>query len=95
MLHSVLEHYRNTNVSLVIQNFDISRYFDRHTLLEAMEWLEDSFCLQKVLQAHMEDELGHKGEGEDGSRHDSDGIHRGKLGTGKFLPGNDLLNVTL
>ena len=42
VFRSVLELYSDSNIPLIIQTFDISRYFDRHTLLEAMHWLEDA-----------------------------------------------------
>ena len=39
--HSVVALYKKLNIPLIIQTWDISRYFDRHHLLEAQEWLAD------------------------------------------------------
>ena len=41
VLNSVIELYKKNNVPLIVQTWDISRYFDRHSLLEAQEWLAD------------------------------------------------------
>ena len=41
VLFSVLELFKKRNIPIIIQTWDVSRYFDRHTLLEAQEWLAD------------------------------------------------------
>ena len=41
VLHSVMELRKKQSLPLIIQTFDISRYFDRHHLLEAQHWLAD------------------------------------------------------
>ena len=42
VFNSVLTLYKKLDIPLVIQTWDISRYFDRHTLLEAAERLAES-----------------------------------------------------
>ena len=42
VFHSVLELYKKTDTCLFIQAWDISRYFDRHHLSEAMTWLAEA-----------------------------------------------------
>ena len=41
VLNSVIELYKKKKIPLIIQTWDIARYFDRHSLLEAQEWLAD------------------------------------------------------
>ena len=48
VLNSVLEVYKMKNHPLIVQVFDISRYFDRHTLLEVMHWLADASIPDKL-----------------------------------------------
>ena len=47
VLYSVIELFKKLNIPLIIQTWDISRYFDRHTLLEAADWLAESSVPEK------------------------------------------------
>ena len=41
VLNSVMALHKKLELPLIIQTWDISRYFDRHHLLEAQAWLAD------------------------------------------------------
>ena len=42
VLNSVISLHKKLSIPLIIQTWDITRYFDEHSLLEAQEWLADS-----------------------------------------------------
>ena len=51
---SILELFKAQNAPLLIQSFDISRYFDRHHLLEAMHWLGEASIPKKCYRMFWE-----------------------------------------
>ena len=75
VLFSILELFRKENIPLIIQTWDVSRYFDSHTLLEAQEWLADCSVPKKCyrLMWKLNDNTTVQVKTAAGVRHSSDG----------------------